>query len=332
MRDALVSIAAGPRQLPLVHAARRRGLAVIGVDRDPDAVGFAACDARIVRSTHGPDPILGELRELAGEFRIVAVLTRSSGEPVATTAALARALGLAGLDPERACLATSKPGFGVLCREAGVPWAGRGVVPTLGEAGPLPLVLKPTRTRVGKRGVVLVRDPEALPDAFARARAASADGEALAEDLVEGDDVALVACFHGGRVAPIALLDEYVGFSDARGSGDGDLEQGEARGLGFALPSRHHGSAAAARVEEFGRRLCAPMGTGIGFLAFRIPAAGDPVAIEAHFELAGDGVADELLGAAGFDAFDAAIGLCVDGELPESWPALRAAAVEGPAS
>ena len=41
MKDAIVSVAAGTSQLALIRAAKRLGYAVIAVDRDPNAPGFA---------------------------------------------------------------------------------------------------------------------------------------------------------------------------------------------------------------------------------------------------------------------------------------------------
>ena len=108
MKEAVISIAAGAGQLPLILTARRLGFAVIAVDRDPDAPGMELADARLVRSTHDLEGILEGLEPLRERFRSRAVATKSSGVPVATTAGVAHALGLPGLNPECARLAVSR--------------------------------------------------------------------------------------------------------------------------------------------------------------------------------------------------------------------------------
>lgn len=47
-----ISLGAGENQLPLIEAARRRGLRVIGIDRDMGAKGFDLCDIRIQESIY----------------------------------------------------------------------------------------------------------------------------------------------------------------------------------------------------------------------------------------------------------------------------------------
>ena len=51
MKDAIISVAAGEGQVPLIRTVRRLGFAVIAVDRDADAPGMALAEDRVVCST-----------------------------------------------------------------------------------------------------------------------------------------------------------------------------------------------------------------------------------------------------------------------------------------
>ena len=306
MKDAVVSIAAGSSQLGLIEAIRARGLAPIGVDRDPKAPGLALCEASVVTGTHAAPPILEGLRALAGRFNIRAIATQSSGPPVATTARVAAALGLPGLDPARALLSTSKVGFAELCREARVAIPSTTVLHAPSDLLDLtakPHVLKPGRGTVGKQGVVLARTSGELAGAYERARSASLDGTVVAQEFIDGQDLSVVALFRDGEVRPIATLDERVSFG----------RDGEARGAGVDVPSSLAGSPAANAALASVERLADQLGTGVGFFAFRVPAPSTgrpPVAIEAHLDLAGDFVTDVLLArGAGVDLTGATLDL-----------------------
>jgi biotin carboxylase len=287
MRKALVSIAAGRSQLPLLRAAEREGLAAIGVDRDPAAEGLGLCDERVACSTHDPDAVLAGLAPLRARYEIVAVATQSSGRPVATAARVAAALGLPGLDPERAERATTKPGMLALARAAGVAVPLHRRCRALADATELapPLVVKPALTVVGKAGVRLVRERSGLPAAFEEARAASADGAVEVEAFVPGADVVLAAHFAADALRPLALLDEDTRF-------DGE---GRARGWGIAVRPGLADEPEHEDVVAGARRLVRGLGRGIGFFTFRVAAGAEPVFLEMHLDLAGDWVLERLL-------------------------------------
>jgi len=317
VRDAVVSVGAGQSQLGLIEAIRARGLAAVGVDRDPRAPGLALCAAAVPASTHDAAAVVAGLRALAG-FRVLAIAAQSSGAPAVAAARAAAAFGLPGVDPRRAELAASKAGFAELCREAGVRAPETVVLADAGELGrlpPPPLVLKPARGRVGKHGVVLVRRAAELAPAYARARAAAEDGLVVAQEHVAGRDVSAVLLFRGGETRALATLDERVAFGDPRAPAGS--EGGEARGLGVDVPSALEGTPAAGAVRAAAAALARRLGTGAGFFAFRVPEEGPPAAIEAHLDLAGDFVADALLKrGAGIDLVALALDLLLEGRLP----------------
>jgi len=310
VKDALVVVAAGESQLPLVRAALARDLAVLAVDRDPRAAALALEGVvHVEASTHDAEEALAALAPFLEDHRAVGVVTKSSGPPVATTAELARELGLAGVEPEFARLSASKPGTKVLARR-------RNVV-TPGVTNRPPFVVKPAVTRVGKQAITLIDEARTgrLPSALRSAFLSSYNGDWEIEEYVPGQDVVLCALFCSDRLYPIALIDEDSGF-------DSD---GIAVGLGFTLPSEYTGSPWESLVTEAASRLIEGAGTGIGFFTFRVPSVGPvrtpehPVLIEVHLDLGGDHLVDKLFPfAGGIDPIAATLDLLIQGKVPDA--------------
>jgi biotin carboxylase len=320
MKPAVVSLAAGASQLPLLSAARALGHAVVGVDRDPEPAGAELCDALVQASTHDADEVQRALAGLPAELKPIAVVTKSSGPPVVTTARVARALGLRGLDPDLAERALTKPGTLQIAHEAGVAVPRYATVADTAALEaldiPTPLVCKPALTAIGKRGVGIARSPDELLRCFEEARASSPDGVVQVESWHPGRDVVVFALFHDGRVSPQALFDEDTDFDSG----------GRARGGGFVLPTSCADFDAAAVRSAAARFLTIrDLGTGSAYLTFRVADGLEPVLIEVHFDLGGDAVADRLL--TEVRPMRATVELLAGGELPEPGPALRPVAL-----
>lgn len=296
MRPAIVSLAAGASQLVLIERAQAAGLAVVAVDRDPDAPGLARADTAVLHSTHDPEGLATKLRALPG-LELRGVLTRSSGAPVLTAACVARELGLPGLEPGLAARASTKSGLAELARQARVRaplgHVARSAVDPRLAALPYPRVVRPTRTRVGKRGIHLVAGPAGFPAAFASAAASAPDGEVLVEAFVPGEDVVVAGTLANGQARIRTLFDE-----DTRFEPDGSV-----KGHGFRWPSRLAGTPHGRRVREATRRFFSAhaFGTGVFFLTFRVDRRAVPgvCLLEAHLDLPGDQLLETFFPACG---------------------------------
>ncbi|MEZ4483748.1 MAG: hypothetical protein R2864_03855 [Syntrophotaleaceae bacterium] len=297
MKRAVVCLAAGESQLPVIRSAKSQGLAVIGVDRNPLAPGLTVSDAALVLSTYEAGPIIEALQGLRQNFALVGVVNRSSGPPVVTAAEIASAFNLPGISPQAARIAVDKGLLMAFCAEHGI------VAPdcrtlTSGASLPevnLPCVVKPALSLVGKSGVRRVEKKTDLAAAVAQAAQCAVNGRVNIEQAVDGRDVSLVGVVISGHFQPLVLLDEINGLD----------EQGRVRGLAFAVPSRFHGDPVEHAVFFAAQRLIDALGldTGPCLLSFRITPTGVPHLIEAHLDLGGDRIVDHLLPAAsGFDA------------------------------
>jgi len=122
----LLVLGAGRQQLGLLAAARKRGLLVVAVDRDPAAPGFRLADRRALISFED-EP---SLHRLAEAERIDGVISPANDWSVAIAARVAHRLGLPHpLDPKTAALAASWLKQRERFAETGVPydaWLGDG--------------------------------------------------------------------------------------------------------------------------------------------------------------------------------------------------------------
>lgn len=290
-RGAVVCIAAGVQQRPVVRAARALGLEVIGVDRDPDAAAFPDCDDHVVASTHDAGAVIAALAPLRARHRFQGVLVRSAGPPVVTAAEVARFLGLPGVPPESACTIIDKERLNGACRAAGIAVPELRAGATLDEIAPgslrFPCIVKPALGLVGKRAIRLVSQPGELARAFEHARAASLTGRVNVEAFVPGLDVGLVSVVRDGVLEPITLIDEWNEL-DATGT---------LRPRGVAAPSRFSGGPEEAAILALAQRLVERFGLrrSAFMMAVRITPGGEPVLTEIHLDLGGDRILDDLL-------------------------------------
>ena len=199
-RPRLLVLGAGPAQIGLLRAARARGVFTIAVDRDPGAPGFALADKRALVSTEDEPAV----DRLARAEEVDGIVSPGADWPVGIAARVADRLGLPHpLSPATAALATSKQRQREAFAVAGVPQPR-----ALDEPVP-PCVIK-APDRQGQRGLALVRTEAELAPAVEAALAASRNGSFLAEELVEGPEVTVVAVSSGGEFHVLGVHDRLT--------------------------------------------------------------------------------------------------------------------------
>ncbi len=92
--DYFVSIGAGVNQIPLIKEAKKNGFQVIAVDMNASAPGFYHCDLKIQESIEDYESIYIKLREMLVDGKISAIMTKSYGSAIITTAYLCEKFGL----------------------------------------------------------------------------------------------------------------------------------------------------------------------------------------------------------------------------------------------
>jgi biotin carboxylase len=208
----LLVLGAGPQQVGLLAAARRRGLFVIAVDRDPSAPGFRYADRRAIISVEDEPSV----ERLAEAERIDGVIAPGISWAVAVAARVAERLGLEHpISSETALLVTSKLRERERFAQAGIPQPAFEVCSSTREAVAAaervgyPCVLKPT-DRQGQRGLTYVAGPEGLDAAIGDAFEQSRGGVLLVEELVDGPEVMINGFSLGGRFHPLTVTDRIL--------------------------------------------------------------------------------------------------------------------------
>jgi biotin carboxylase len=205
-RKRVLVLGAGPAQLGLLEAARKRDLFTIAVDRDPAAPGFALADRRAIISTEDERGI----GRLAVAERVHGVIAPGIDWPVGIAARVAAKVGIPHpIEPSTGALAVSKARQRERFAAAGVPQPEWGLVLAPQSGLPLPSVVK-APDRQGQRGLSVVRDEHDLAAAIATALGTSRNGAALVEELVEGPEVTVNAFSAAGAFHPLTVTDRIT--------------------------------------------------------------------------------------------------------------------------
>ena len=213
-RDAarLLVLGAGPAQLGLLAAARRRDLYVIALDRDASAPGFRYADRRAIVSTEDEPAV----ERLAAAERVDGLIAPGIDWPVAIAARVAERLGLPhAISPETAALSTSKLRQRERFAQAGVPQpryvvcSGADEAAAAGEQIGYPCVVK-APDRQGQRGLTLVPEARRMASAVEIALDASRSATLLVEEHVAGREVTVNGFSLGGRFRPLTVTDRHT--------------------------------------------------------------------------------------------------------------------------
>ena len=210
-RHTLLIIAAGPLQIPAFEEARRRGLWIIAVDRDPRAPGMRlaheACAIDIQNTT--------AVIELARRASVSGVMSICTDFAVRTVAAVGQALALPALSPEAAERATDKRAMRHALHGAGVACPPFAEVETLEEAlaqaGRIgyPVALK-IPCSAGSRGVYEIAGPEELELCFDQGRLLEPQRTLLIEEWVGGPEVSVEGVCAGREASVIQITDKLL--------------------------------------------------------------------------------------------------------------------------
>ncbi|MEW5801188.1 MAG: hypothetical protein AB1847_03690 [bacterium] len=293
----VICLGAGKSQLLVIQKSKELGLAVLAVDQNPHAPGFALCNERLTLSTYEAQPIIERLRAFQTEYRFMGVINRSSGPPVISCAEICQAFGLPGVPPASAHSIVHKSRLMSACSSLGI------AAPLCQSASSLsqidraklvfPCIVKPSLSLVGKSGVCRVTDESCLAEAFAAARHASMNGMVNIEEYVPGYDVSLIALVKKGRIIPITLADE-LNEVDAKGNICG---AGEVRGIGAAIPSILSGMPEEAMILALAQKIADSfrLDTSPFMMSCRCDFGGPPRLIELHLDLGGDLILEALM-------------------------------------
>jgi biotin carboxylase len=313
MQTVLV-VGAGRHQRRAIEQARDRGLAVIAVDRNPDAPGLAAASVAEVVDFADVDAVEGVARSHA----VDGVLTVSADRAVPVVAAVAERLGLPTIGTDVARRMTHKIAMRRCLAEEGVPQpafaavrdlaSGRAAIETVG----LPAVLKPADSG-GQRAVFRLETPGDLESSLHVALAESPTDEAIVERFVEGLELNGIVVARAGEPAVVTLSDRLrppgVGF------GVGWIHLYPASIFGDQLERAER--AAEHAVRALGLR------DGIAFPQLIASPDGGVAVVEVAARIPGGQMADLVRHAVGIDLVEIALRQALGEQVPDELVAPR---------
>jgi biotin carboxylase len=214
VRPAVLIVGAGILQEPAIRIAKSLGYAAIATDIVPTAPGLRWVDHSGMVSKFDVEGHVAFARSCRERFDLRGVLTIGTDASCAV-AGVAAALGLPGVSPETAFMATNKAAMRGRLKECGVPCPDFRVVRRLDEALAgadelgYPIVVKPV-DNMGARGVRRIDAPDVLREFFLVAVANSRSRAAIIEEYIEGPEVSIDTIVEGGRVHLLTIADRHI--------------------------------------------------------------------------------------------------------------------------
>jgi biotin carboxylase len=301
-------VGAGRHQLRAIRYARERGLRVVAVDRNADALGLQAAD--VGEAVDFTD--VAAVTEVARRHSVDGALTVSADRAVPVVAAVTAALGLPSIGPDTAHLMTHKIAMRRRFADAGVPQPRFAAVrnvhegkQALGRVG-LPAVLKPADSG-GQRGIFRLASEDDLEAHLWAALNESAADEAIVESFHEGLELNGIAIARGGEVKVLTLSDRLrppgIGF------GVGWIHVYPATAYGEQLDESER--VAVHTVHALGLR------TGIAFPQLIAAPGGRVIVVECAARIPGGQMADLVRFATGVDLVEVQIRMALGEDLPD---------------
>ena len=301
-------VGAGRHQRRAILRAKELGLRVVGVDRNPDALGLKESDvAEPVDFSDVPAVI-----EVARRHGVEGVVAVSADRAVPVAAAVAEALGLPGIGTETAHAMTHKVAMRRVFADAGVPQPRFAAARTLADARAaaetvgFPSVLKPADSG-GQRGIFRLDSMDDLDAHLHAAIAESPTGEAIVEGFHDGLELNGLAVARNGDVTPLTLSDRL-----------------RPPGIGFGVGWIHVypptiSDELVARAEEVVVHAVHALGleNGIAFPQLLVSEEGDVRVIEVAARIPGGQMADLAHHAVGVDLVEIALRTALGEDVPD---------------
>lgn len=301
-------VGAGRDQRAAIVQARERGLQVVAVDSDPQALGLGHADAAEIADVDDASAI----EEIARRHAVNGVLTFALDRAVPVVAAVTERLGLPSIGSNVAHRFTHKLAMRRTLAEEGLPQPAFAAVRTLAEGRAaidtvgLPAVLKPVDSE-GQRGLFLVEEPGDLESNLHAALAESRGHEALLEAYVDGTEMNAIVVVRGGEPRLVTLSDRL-----------------RAAGLGFGVALAHVYPAGIhsdrlATAERLAERSVATLGLRDGVALCQLLAAteGEILLLGAAAGVPGGQMVDLVRHAVGVDLVELALRFALGDDVPD---------------
>ena len=209
---AVICLAAGKSQLPVISKAKSLGYTIVAIDQNKEAPGFKYADYKIYQSTYDADLIIEELEKLNKKLEWAGVINRSSGPPVISAAKICKYFNLPGVPVESAVSLVNKDQMRTACSKRNIPTPDYEIY-DVDECNSvnidkLPVVVKPALSLVGKSGVCVIRSEDKIKSSIQYATENTINKKILLEEFLKGPDLSLISFVNEGQLFPLCLLEE----------------------------------------------------------------------------------------------------------------------------
>ncbi len=205
----LMILQAGQSQIRIIETARKMGLKVISTDKNKNAPGLKVAD--IGESVDVVNK--SETLKLAKKYKVDGILP-GGDVSLPTAAYVAEEMALIGLSPEQANVATNKELYYERFRKNNIPYPTAGIVEDIDECYRLskdigfPVIIKPTTSFGGSRGVKRINNINEVEEAFMFAKKSSQNGRMLIEEFLDGEEHTIESIVHDGINHVLAISDK----------------------------------------------------------------------------------------------------------------------------
>lgn len=207
----IMVVGAGLSQIPAINVAKVMGLKVVAIDGNPLAPGLNKAHFSEIVSTND----ISKAIETAKKYDIDGVLTISTDSGVRTVAAVAHFMGLIGIQPKSAEVATDKYLMRKRLVEENVPSPNFGLACSMEDAQEIatkigfPLVIKPIDSS-GSRGVKIAKNPIELWESYSYAKKYSPFGKVIVEEFMDGNEVSVETLTFKKNTTIVAITDKIT--------------------------------------------------------------------------------------------------------------------------
>lgn len=215
MSKKIMILGASILQLPAILEAKDMGLKVIVADMNPEAIGFKIPGViKEVISTIDAPAIV----EVAKKYRIDGIMTLATDMPMRSVAAVAKELGIIGIDADTALKATNKAKMRAALKASGVPIPKFFKITNEEEYMKatkhfsVPFIVKPAESS-GSRGVFKVFDitnQRLIKEAYNYCRPFSKNGDMVVEEYMYGEEVSVETLSVDGVCHVIQITDKLT--------------------------------------------------------------------------------------------------------------------------
>jgi hypothetical protein len=217
-----LSLGAGVHQLPLIEAAKKLGLKVIGVDQNSEAPGMPICDLKIQESIFNYRKICYKINSMLLDGEIVGGYSASFGKALLSWSYLAEKLKLGGIS--RPMMERLLDKYEVRKMLSDVPKrfpdfrqpkfmaARSGILKKHLEEFTAPFIVKP-RSGWGKRNITEVADSSRFRNLFGKKNLIEKGilpSSFIIEEKIEGDEITVTGFVQNFRFIPVCITDKIT--------------------------------------------------------------------------------------------------------------------------